>query len=117
MIIDTDQLEENIENLGKLINGYKILISGSPSIGVSQEAIIEMNEGLARKTAQQRALQVIVDASSAAETLDAFTPDREEASQEVIDLLKMLSDEVSLVPSDFNAPKLLADGGTVIIGQ
>lgn len=112
MIVDTDELLDRKSGLLSLLVGYRALLA-SPDATAEEKA--ELAEGIAKN---EKELALVGAALAALMALaDNGYPDHvlEEASPAIIDALKKLVDDIGLVPKDFKAPVLLADGGTVVV--
>ena len=110
--VSTDDLEARRDGIGRLLRGYRALIA-SPDTELLEKQ--ELNEGIINNTRDLDNVNAILSAIQRAVDDGTFDPKREVASEEVIAALKRLSDDVSLVPLDFEAPKPLSDSLTVSV--
>jgi len=110
--VTTENLEAQRDGLNRLLRGYRALINSPDTDPVQKQ---ELNEGIINNTLDLDNVNAILAAIKKAVDDGTFDPKREIASEEVIAALKRLSDDVALVPLDFESPQPLADKITLTV--
>ena len=110
MNIDTDALQAQKEGLERLLIGYRTVIASPDTTPFEKE---EAQQGMTDNTSEWQRTTTLLDAATV--YFDNGGHKKQQAPKAVIDALKRLSDNVSLVVGDFEEPVLTADSGTIVL--